>query len=45
MMRLCLVAVAVLFVAALPSLEASPKAMNIFNNRRVIINFIVYNSI
>ena len=40
-----LVAVAVLFVAGLPSLEASPKAMDIFNNRRVIINFIVHNLI
>jgi hypothetical protein len=35
-----LVAFAVLFVASLPSLEASPKAMDISNNRHVILDLI-----
>ena len=36
-----LVAVAVLFVASFPaSLEASPKAMDISNNRHVILDLI-----
>nr|CAH0111229.1 unnamed protein product [Daphnia galeata] len=38
MIRLCLVAVAVLFVASFPaSLDASPKAMDISNNRYVLL--------
>jgi hypothetical protein len=36
-MPLCLVATAAIFIALLPSLEASPKAINIFNNRHVRI--------